>query len=215
MSWDGTSIDFVRGTSSFEARGFQEQFGQAFEPGMALAESFFPNGGAFAVTRRAYEDAGGFDPALFAYYDDVDLGWRLRMAGHGIRTVADAVAYHRHGATVGTQPHAHKRFVLARNALWIALRNYDDRTLPHVLPAILMLAGLRVAQDLVWLRSPLRDLLRPWLEPIAAPRRRARRCTQLGCRQRGRERRRSACWPACRCPNWRRSARRCRTCPAC
>lgn len=165
MSWDGASIDFVRGTSSFEGRGFQEQFGQTYQSGMALAESFFPNGGAFAVTRRAYEDAGGFDPALFAYYDDLDLGWRLRMAGHGIRTVPDAVAYHRHGATVGTQPHAHKRFVLARNALWIALRNYDDRTLPHVLPAILVLAGLRVAQDLAWLRSPVRDMLRPWLEP--------------------------------------------------
>ncbi len=165
MSWDGGSIDFVRGTSSFEARGFQEQFGQAFAPGMALAESFFPNGGACAVTRRAYEDAGGFDPALFAYYDDVDLGWRLRMTGHGIGTAADAIAYHRHGATVGTQPHAHKRFMLARNALWIALRNYDDRTLPHVLPAILALAGLRVAQDMTWLRSPVWDLLRPWLEP--------------------------------------------------
>lgn len=165
MSWDGRSIDFVRGTSSFEARGFQEHFGQVFEPGTALAESFFPNGGAFAVTRRAYDEAGGFDPALFAYYDDVDLGWRLRMAGHGIRTVPEAVAYHRHGATVGTQPHAHKRFVMARNALWIALRNYDDRTLPHVLPAILILAGLRVAQDLVWLRTPVRAMLRPWLEP--------------------------------------------------
>jgi GT2 family glycosyltransferase/glycosyltransferase involved in cell wall biosynthesis len=166
MSWDGNSIDFVRGTSSFEARGFQEQYGQAFQPGMALAESFFPNGGACAVTRRAYQDAGGFDPALFAYYDDVDLGWRLRMAGHGIRTVPEAVAFHRHGATVGTQPHAHKRFMLARNALWVALRNYDDRTLPHVLPAILLLAGLRVAQDLVWLRTPARDMLRPWLEPL-------------------------------------------------
>lgn len=165
MSWDGSAIDFVRGTASFEARGYQEQYGQTYAPGMALAESFFPNGGAFAVTRRAYEDAGGFDPALFAYYDDVDLGWRLRMAGHGIRTVAEAVAYHRHGATVSTQPHAHKRFLLARNALWIALRNYDDPTLPHVLPVVLALAGLRVAQDLAWLRSPLRDRLRPWLEP--------------------------------------------------
>ncbi|BCS34729.1 hypothetical protein TBR22_A39550 [Luteitalea sp. TBR-22] len=165
MAWDGGHIDFVRGTASFEARGYQEQYGQPYTPGMALAESFFPNGGAFAVTRQAYDDAGGFDPALFAYYDDVDLGWRLRMAGHAIRTVPDAVAFHRHGATVRTQPHAHKRFVLARNALWIALRNYDDRTLPHVLPALLLLAGLRVAQDLVWLRTPLHARLRPWLEP--------------------------------------------------
>ncbi len=217
MSWDGTSIDFVRGTSSFEARGFQEQFGQAYEPGMALAESFFPNGGAFAVTRRAYEDAGGFDPALFAYYDDIDLGWRLRMAGHGIRTMPDAVAYHRHGATVGTQPHAHKRFMLARNALWIALRNYDDRTLPHVLPAILVLAGLRVAQDLVWLRTPLRDLLRPWLEPArthtVAPAciTSTAREPATGNRQPGRH----ACWRRCRCPSSPRLAPRCRTCRAC
>jgi GT2 family glycosyltransferase/glycosyltransferase involved in cell wall biosynthesis len=162
MSWDGTHIDFVRGTASFEARGYQEHFGEPFVPGTALAESFFPNGGAFAVTRAAYDDAGGFDPALFAYYDDVDLGWRLRMAGHAIRTAADAVAYHKHGATVSTQPAAHKRFMLARNALWIAVRNYDDRTLPHVLPAVLMLAGLRVAQDLVWLRGPLRQIVRHW-----------------------------------------------------
>ncbi|HTV03279.1 MAG TPA: glycosyltransferase, partial [Luteitalea sp.] len=163
MSWDSTRIDFVRGSASFEARGYQEHYGETFTPGTALADSFFPNGGAFAVTRLAYDEAGGFDPALFAYYDDVDLGWRLRMAGHAIRTVTDAVAYHKHGATVSTQPAAHKRFVLARNALWIALRNYDDRTLPHVLPAILMLAALRVAQDTVWLRGPLRQALRHWL----------------------------------------------------
>ena len=181
---------------------------------MALAESFFPNGGAFAVTRRAYEDAGGFDPALFAYYDDLDLGWRLRMAGHGIRTVADAVAYHRHGATVGTQPHAHKRFVLARNALWIALRNYDDRTLPHVLPAILMLA------------RPARRA-GPGLAAIAAARSAAAVARSSPHHGPGAERvyepssagpaggRASACWPACRCPNGRRLAPRCRTCRAC
>ena len=169
MSWDGSRIDFVRGTASFEARGFQEQYGQPYVPGAALAESFFPNGGAFAVTRRAYEDAGGFDPALFAYYDDLDLGWRLRMSGHAIRTVPDAVAYHRHNATSATQPPAHKRFLMARNALWTSLRNYGDQTLPHVLPAVLLLAGLRIAQDVVWLRTPLRRTLARWLDRSVPP----------------------------------------------
>ena len=42
MSWDGTSIDFVRGTSSFEARGFQEQFGQAYGPGWHLPNRSSP-----------------------------------------------------------------------------------------------------------------------------------------------------------------------------
>jgi GT2 family glycosyltransferase/glycosyltransferase involved in cell wall biosynthesis len=163
MSWDGQRIDFVRGTASFEARGFQELYQQRFQPGMQLADSFFPNGGAFAVTRAAYDDAGGFDARLFAYYDDLDLGWRLRAAGCAIRTVPDAVAYHRHGATVRTQPNAHKRWLMERNALWIALRNYDEDALPQVAPALLLLAGLRIAQHLAWLRSPTARRLRPWL----------------------------------------------------
>lgn len=162
MSWDGQRIDFVRGTSSFELRGFQEHYQQRFTPGMALADSFFPNGGAFAVTRTAYEQAGGFDPHLFAYYDDVDLGWRLRAAGFGIRTVPDAVAYHRHGATVRTQPAAHKRWLMTRNALWVALRTYDDAALPAVVPALLTLAGLRIAQDTRWLGTRDARRLRHW-----------------------------------------------------
>lgn len=168
MSWDGQRIDFVRGTASFEVRGFQELYQQRYHEGMQLADSFFPNGGAFAVTRAAYDDAGGFDPRLFAYYDDLDLGWRLRAAGYTIRTVPDAVAYHRHGATVRTQPGAHKRWLMDRNALWIALRTYDDAALPHVAPALLLLAGLRIAQNLTWLTSPTARRLRPWL-PTSRP----------------------------------------------
>lgn len=162
MSWDGRRIDFVRGTSSFEARGFQELYQQRYHDGMRLADSFFPNGGAFVVTRTAYEEAGGFDPRLFAYYDDLDLGWRLRAAGYTIRTVADAVAYHRHGATARTQPGSHKRWLMERNALWVAMRTYDAASLPQVLPALLVLAGLRVAQNTDWLSSPTARRLRYW-----------------------------------------------------
>lgn len=163
MSWDGRRIDFVRGTASFEVRGFQEHYQQTYAAGMRLADSFFPNGGAFAVTRQAYDEAGGFDPALFAYYDDVDLGWRLRAIGQIVRTVPEAIAYHRHGATVRTQPAAHKRFLMDRNALWVALRTYDDASLPRVLPALLLLAGLRVAQDLRLARAATARRLRHWL----------------------------------------------------
>ncbi len=169
MSWDGRRIDFVRGTSSFEARGFQEMYQQRYREGMRLADSFFPNGGAFAVTRTAYDDAGGFDPRLFAYYDDLDLGWRLRAAGYTVRTVADAVAYHRHGATARTQPGAHKRWLMERNALWVAMRTYDAASLPQVLPALLVLAGLRIAQNTRWLSSPTARRLRHWTTASRTP----------------------------------------------
>ena len=119
LSWDGRAVDFLRGTISFEARGFQDYYGEpATIDRTGAADTFFPNGGAFAVTRAAYERAGGFDDAFFAYYDDVDLGWRLRLAGVDMRVEDAAVVYHRHGATSRTQPAGQKRFLMERNALW-------------------------------------------------------------------------------------------------
>jgi GT2 family glycosyltransferase len=148
LSWNGKRIDFLRGTTSFEARGFQEHYG---EPRAAWLDydttSFSPNGGAFAVTRAAYERSGGFDEQLFAYYDDVDLGWRLRLTGADVRVVADALVYHRHGATSSRYPSAQKRFLMERNALWIALKNYGGEALTRVLGPTLLLAAERLVLE--------------------------------------------------------------------
>ena len=148
LSWDGQAVDFLRGSINFEARGFQDFYG---EPSTierrGAAETFFPNGGAFAVTREAYARAGGFDDAFFAYYDDVDLGWRLRLAGVAMRVEDGAVVYHRHGATSRTQPAGQKRFLMERNALWTILKNYGERTLQRTLGAALLLAVRRVVDE--------------------------------------------------------------------
>jgi GT2 family glycosyltransferase len=148
FSWDGRRIDFVRGTVNFEGRGFQEHYGERARPELlAAADTFFPNGGAFAVTRDAYEAIGGFDPSFFAYYDDVDLGWRLRLAGARITTAPGARVYHRHGATSRRYPRGQKRFLMERNALWTAIKNYEEPTLEHVLPVVLLLAARRIVQE--------------------------------------------------------------------
>ena len=60
-----------------------------------------PCGGAAAYRRSAWQDAGGFEPALFAYWEDVDLALRLRRAGWRSAFVPAARALHRHGATLG------------------------------------------------------------------------------------------------------------------
>lgn len=60
-----------------------------------------PNGGAAAYLREAFEQAGGFDPHLFAYCEDVDLNLRLRAAGWAAALAAGAVATHIGGATAG------------------------------------------------------------------------------------------------------------------
>jgi N-acetylglucosaminyl-diphospho-decaprenol L-rhamnosyltransferase len=40
-----------------------------------------PTGGAALYRRETFEQAGGFDERIFAYYEDLDLGLRLRAAG--------------------------------------------------------------------------------------------------------------------------------------
>jgi len=83
-SWDGRKHDFVRGGVTFDCHAFQ--LGQGVEvadieppaPGTPLP---FACGGNMAIRRSDWEKSGGFDPELFAYFEDVDLGWRLWAVG--------------------------------------------------------------------------------------------------------------------------------------
>ncbi|MFN8059580.1 MAG: glycosyltransferase [Vicinamibacterales bacterium] len=164
LSWDGRAIDFVRGTINFEARGFQEHYGERNRAEWSASGStFFPNGGAFAITRDIYTRARGFDPAYFAYYDDVDLGWRTRLAGSDVRVESGAVAYHRHGATSRRHPQGQKRYLMDRNAVWTAFKNYGTRRLRRVFGAQLVLAVVRLMHDVrLASASPLVRALSPF-----------------------------------------------------
>jgi len=59
--------------------------------------------GAVLLARAAAIKAlGGFDPAIFLFYEDDDLCLRLKAAGHELVRVADAVALHQGGKSSGT-----------------------------------------------------------------------------------------------------------------
>lgn len=60
-----------------------------------------PCGGAAAYRTEAIRSVGGFDEALFAYWEDVDLTIRLQNAGWRCALATDARAIHAHGATLG------------------------------------------------------------------------------------------------------------------
>jgi GT2 family glycosyltransferase len=58
-------------------------------------------GGAAFLRSAALEKIGLFDPAYFAYYEDVDLSFRARRAGIQCWYVRGATARHRFAATLG------------------------------------------------------------------------------------------------------------------
>lgn len=68
-----------------------------------------PCGGAAAYRLEAFGAVGGFDEAFFAYWEDVDLALRLRLAGWSCVRVDEARALHAHAATLGSASPAQRR----------------------------------------------------------------------------------------------------------
>ncbi|MBW2145769.1 MAG: glycosyltransferase family 2 protein [Deltaproteobacteria bacterium] len=56
---------------------------------------FSASASAVVYNRQALEDAGGFDETLEAYYEDVDLGFRLLLMGWKCVFASKAISYHR------------------------------------------------------------------------------------------------------------------------
>ncbi len=119
-NWDGDRHDFVRGGVTFDCHAFQ--LGQGFElteveppaPGESLP---FACGGNMAIRRDDWESSGGFDQKLFAYFEDVDLGWRLWSRGREVVAAPDAVARHRGAATSASLGDFKRGVLFERNAL--------------------------------------------------------------------------------------------------
>jgi GT2 family glycosyltransferase len=60
----------------------------------------YVSGAVMLVRRSVYQRLGGFDPAIFLYYEDDDFCMRLRREGFAIVRVAGAVANHLGGGSV-------------------------------------------------------------------------------------------------------------------
>lgn len=66
-----------------------------------LTDIFAASGAASLFRVKALQDVGLFDEAFFAYYEDVDLSFRLQLAGWKVSYVPSSVVYHHIGLTSG------------------------------------------------------------------------------------------------------------------
>ncbi len=127
-----------------------------------------PCGGAAAYRASAFLEIGGFDPAFFAYWEDVDLALRFRAADWQCTSAPLAQALHRHGQTLGAGSAASRTldafgrgFVLGRYRQRSGGR-LPARALTRVAIAIIdwpaLLAHLVVRRELAPLRARARGI---------------------------------------------------------
>ncbi len=97
----GEHVDFIGAALTWFGMGYKPLTAQpvpksAEEPSDVL----FGTGSAMFVRRSVYEALGGFDERFFMFFEDVDFGWRLNLAGWRFVYEPESLAFHKHHASM-------------------------------------------------------------------------------------------------------------------
>lgn len=137
------NTDIIDGAGdSYHVSGlvWRERHGARFTKSDVVDKSIFSPCAAAALYRRqAVLDVGGFDEDFFCYVEDVDLGFRLRLAGHQAMYVSDAIVRHVGSVSTGGQ---HSDFCVYhghRNLVWTYIKNMPGVLFWFFLPMHLLL----------------------------------------------------------------------------
>lgn len=122
-----TGLAWRRGYGSVQAQQYLQQ-----------TEIFAPCAAAALYHRDALLLVGKFDEDYFCYMEDVDLGFRLKLAGYSALYIPDAVVKHVGSAFTGVRSafsvyHGH------RNMVWTFIKNVPGILLWLLIPAHLLL----------------------------------------------------------------------------
>jgi len=121
------------------------------------------SGGAALLRTRMLSEVGLFDPAYFAYYEDVDLSLRAARAGHASWYVRAATARHRFGASFGAGS-ARQRYLLGVGHLrTLALHQPPLKAAALVPLTVLYRAAVKAPLEILRVRPSL-----AWAELRAA-----------------------------------------------
>ena len=95
------------------AGGYIDRFGFPFCRGRVMSfvekdygqydnndDLFWVSGACFAIRSGLFRKLGGFDNRFFAHMEEIDLCWRIQLAGYKIRLVPESVVWHIGGGTL-------------------------------------------------------------------------------------------------------------------
>lgn len=145
----GARVEFAGGVMNFHGHAAPRGHGlpASGAPGGDPFPSLFACGGAMLVEREVFLGVGGFDEGYFAYFEDVDLGWRLHVLGEDVVIAPRALAFHRGHGSEDLLPAGRRIALLEQNALLTAYKNYERARGDRVFACALALLSERVRLD--------------------------------------------------------------------
>jgi GT2 family glycosyltransferase len=120
-----------------DGRALEEGAGMEQGPGHLRRHEIFGVCGAACLLRRElFDRLGGYDESYFAFYEDVDLNVRARIAGWRFEYVSEAVVWHVGNASWSAgflSPGADNARLVARNRLSTQLKFMPASAAPRIL----------------------------------------------------------------------------------
>lgn len=150
---------------------------------------FWASGAALFIRSSVFHQTGGFDEYFFAHQEEIDLCWRIQLAGHQIYSCPASVVWHVGGGTLQVEnpqktylnfrnnlimlsknlPLSKKlvvmpvRFVLDMAAAWKSLLSGKTHNFRAILKAQFHFVQWRFFnRDKRWLPVTKRDLIQGW-----------------------------------------------------
>ncbi len=93
----------------------------------------YPSGAGVLIPSSALKEAGLFDETLFAYHEDLDLGWRFMLMGLNNYLAPKSRVIHHYEFSRSIS----KWHLMERNRILVVLKNYKLLTLIFLFPALL------------------------------------------------------------------------------
>ncbi len=102
-----------------------------------IEEIGFAAGTCLFCSKEIFDKVGLFDEKLFAYNEDLDLGWRAKLLNYKSYYVPKSIVYHYGSAQWRWS--GEKFYLLERNRWVVLLSNYEVKTILKLLPSLLII----------------------------------------------------------------------------
>ncbi|KKT35122.1 MAG: hypothetical protein UW24_C0014G0004 [Parcubacteria group bacterium GW2011_GWA2_44_12] len=120
--------------------GYKEQKNEYLlklaESKKAYPQCAYASGSSLLLKASVLREVGLFNEEHFAYPEDFDLGWRIRLAGYTIVTAPRSIMFHKYEFN---RHKVRQYYWLERNRILILYANYRFATLLLLLPMLILL----------------------------------------------------------------------------